>query len=247
MPLSRLRVVLVRPRGPVNIGMAARAVANFGLEGLTLVDPPAFDPEEARWHGPGAHEVVDRALVVGSVAEAVADATLVVATTARRRRFAWPVWGPRDLAHALAAEPGPTRLLFGPEDSGLSNVDLEPCHALLTLPTAGVASLNLAQAVTLCCGLLRVELSEAPSPPAPADLAPAGRVLALTSAAEALLDRAGYLRGRSPEQVRGTLFRLLSRARPSPAELAMLTGMAEHLRGALDRDADKGRTGGDQG
>ncbi len=234
MPLSRVRVVLVRPRGPINIGMSARAIANHGLGGLVLVDPRAFDPEEARWHAPGGREVIDRARIVGSVDEAVAGAGLVVGTTARRRRFDWPLWTADQLPAQVFAQPGETCLLFGPEDAGLSNEDLEPCHALFTLPTGETSSLNLAQAVTVSCHLLRQHLALQDPPAAPRhEAAPTGLLRALTGRAEEVLRLGGYLRGRSPEQVRGTLFRLLARLDAQRSEAAMMTGMLEHLRWTL--------------
>lgn len=234
MALSRVWVVLVRPRGPINIGMSARAIANHGLGGLVLVDPRAFDPEEARWHAPGGREIIDQARIVGSVDEAVAEAGLVVGTTARRRRFDWPVWTSDQLPAEVFGQAGQTCLLFGPEDAGLSNEDLEPCHALFTLPTGASSSLNLAQAVTVTCHLLRRHLALLDPPAIPeVDEAPVGLLRALTGRAEEILRLSGYLRGRSPEQVRGTLFRLLGRLHPQRGEAAMMTGMVEHLRWTL--------------
>ena len=84
-PLSHISVVLVRPRHPENIGFVARAVANHGLGRLILVSPVAFDPERARWAAPGAHWVIDSALIVSTVSAGVANFEQVVATTARDR------------------------------------------------------------------------------------------------------------------------------------------------------------------
>lgn len=231
MQLDRIHVVLVRPRSAANVGMVARAIANHGLGGLVLVDPPAFDPDEARWRGPGAAQVIDAARIVATVDEAVAEARLVVGTTARRRRWEWPVWSPAMLAQAAREQQGPLCLLFGPEDRGLANPELEACHALLTLPTGPASSLNLAQAVTVTAHGLRAELGrDLPDPPPPArPPAPAGLLRTLSLRAEEVLHLGGYLRGRSPDQVRGTLFRLLARLSPDQAEASMLSGMLQHV------------------
>lgn len=241
--LAHVSVVLVRPRQPGNIGMAARAIANHGLGGLVLVDPRGYDPERARWMAPGAGDVVDRARIVARVAEAVAGAQHVVGTTGRRRRWDWPVWGPSAL-HEAAASGEPMALLFGPEDAGLSNEDMALCTAALTLPTASHASLNLGQAVTvIAAGLLQsaVERDASAAPgrvqasrrgarlpegePADEPLADAVARQAAVEAALAALDGSSWLEGRSREQVQGTLYRLLSRAAPTARELGALRGM----------------------
>jgi len=151
--LDRLRIILVSTRNPLNIGAAARAMSNFGSSHLRLVNPydPAF--REAR-SAVGASAILARAEIFSSLAEAVADCTLVVGTTAVRHR---------DLQHSLRRlEPGarairkrlassPVALLFGSEKTGLSNEDLSHCHWLLNIPTSeDNISLNLGQAVAVC-------------------------------------------------------------------------------------------------
>jgi tRNA (cytidine32/uridine32-2'-O)-methyltransferase len=243
--LSHVRVVLVRPQQAGNVGATARALANHGLLGMALVDPPAFDPELARWMAPGAHHFVDEAAIVGSVAEAVADCALVVGTTGRRRRQPWPVWDPATLLREVCPVDQPPRrtaLVFGPEDAGLSTLDLLSCHAVLCLPTAQHASLNLAQAVTAALAGLAagttIQTSDIVSErgAAPAfDLAAHHR---LVERALEALDIAGYLEGRNREQVTGTLFRLLGRSQADTVEASVLMGMVEQLRWAItDRPA----------
>lgn len=234
MELSQVTVVLVRPRGPANVGMAARAVANHGLAGLTLVAPQAFDPDEARWRGPGATHIIDRARIVASVPEAVADARLVVGATARPRRWEWPVWTPSALADNVLDRHGPAAILFGPEDAGLSNDDLEPCTAVLTLPTGATSSLNLAQAVTVTAHALRVRLAERRAGPLPAHVPASAELLrAVTDQAEIVLELGGYLRGRSRQQIRGTLVRMLDRLGPDRSTAAILAGMVRQVRWTL--------------
>jgi TrmH family RNA methyltransferase len=145
--------VLVSTRNPLNIGAAARAMSNFGFEHLRVVNPFERAFREAR-SAVGGAAVLARAKEFTSVADAVADCTLVVGTTAVRHR---------DLQHSLRRlEPGarairkhlassPVGLLFGSEKVGLSNEDLSHCHWLLNIPTSEKnISLNLGQAVAVC-------------------------------------------------------------------------------------------------
>jgi TrmH family RNA methyltransferase len=151
--VNPLRVVLVDPRNPLNIGAAARAMSNFGFSEMRLVNPYDVAFREARSAVKALH-VLREAREFGSVAEAVADCSLVVGTTSR---------GPRTLEHPLRRlEQGgrlitkrlaraPVALLFGSEKFGLSNDDLSHCHWLLRIPTREEhGSMNLGQAVAIC-------------------------------------------------------------------------------------------------
>lgn len=247
-PLSHVRTVLVRPQQPGNVGAAARAIANHGLGELVLVCPQGFDPERARWMAPGATEIVDKARISASVQEAVGDAALIVGTTGRVRRWRWPVLDPPALAGAVLDASGPVAILYGQEDKGLANEDLELCHALLALPTATHASLNLGQAVTVtAAGLLQAAVAagatlpdagrrrpsapsrRVPLPATDPGAAPVARQAAVVGLALDLLRQTSYLAGRSEEQVRGSLYRLLARAGPDDEELGILTGMLKSL------------------
>lgn len=241
--LGHVRVVLIRPRQPGNVGLAARAIANHGLGELVLVDPRGYDPERARWMAPGASGVVDSARITATVAEAVAGAQIVVGTTGRRRRWEWPVWGPAELNQA-AADGAPIAVLFGPEDTGLSNPDLNLCTAVLTLPTASHASLNLGQAVTVvAAGLLQGRVArdaDHSARPATEPLADVALRHATVEAALATLARSTWLESRSREQIQGTLVRLLGRAAPTERELGALRGMIKAVsRKLLDQTDDR--------
>jgi TrmH family RNA methyltransferase len=151
--LDRLRVVLVSTRNPLNIGAAARAMSNFGFRHLRVVNPyqPAF--REAR-SAVGASDLLKSAEQFKSVAEAVADCTLVVGTTAvRHRNLHHPLRRLEDGARLIRKRLGSNRvaLLFGSEKVGLSNDDLSHCHWLMRVPTAEAnISMNLGQAVAVC-------------------------------------------------------------------------------------------------
>lgn len=150
---SHLRIVLVAPRNPLNIGAAARAMSNFGFQTLRLVNPfqPSF--REAR-SAVGASEILARAERFKTLAEAVADCVLVVGTTAVRNRdlqhaVRRPEYAARRIRERLAS--GNVALLFGSEKFGLSNKDLSHCHWLIRIPTADKnISMNLGQAVAVC-------------------------------------------------------------------------------------------------
>jgi len=151
--LDRVRIVLVSVRNPLNIGAAARAMSNFGFRHLRVVNPyePAF--REAR-SAVGASSVLAEAEQYKNVAEAVADCTLVVGTTAvRHRQLHHPLRRLEDGARLIRKRIGASRvaLLFGSEKFGLSNEDLSHCHWLLRAPTREEnISMNLGQAVAVC-------------------------------------------------------------------------------------------------
>ncbi len=131
-------VVLVEPQLGENIGTAARAMANFGLADLRLVNPREGWPnEKARAAASGAIGVLDSVGVFGSTADAVADLGFVYATTARAREVAKPVVGPREAAanlRALADAGVRAGVLFGPERTGLNNEDVSLADEILTFP-----------------------------------------------------------------------------------------------------------------
>ena len=123
---ARVRFVLVQPTHPGNIGAAARAMKNMGFSELVLVDPLRFPDEEARFRAASAVDIVDRARVVGSLAEAIDDCQLVIGSSARNRRVPWPMIGPREVGTRVLDEAphGPVAILFGREASGLTNEEL---------------------------------------------------------------------------------------------------------------------------
>jgi len=144
-------VVLVSTRNPLNIGAAARALANFGFDDLRLVDPYDVAYREAVSAVGGAH-VLRKARVFASVAEAVGDCSLVLGTTAGQHRV--PQQTVERLESGMASvrhHAGRVAILFGSEKFGLSNDDMSFCHGLLRIATApGTPSMNLGQAVAVC-------------------------------------------------------------------------------------------------
>jgi tRNA/rRNA methyltransferase len=151
---DRLEVVLVSPRNPLNIGAAARAMANFGFQRLKVVSP--FEPpwRDAR-SAVGAPELLLDAVESATLAEAVTGATLVIGTgTLTYRKAEQKVVSLPDLAPLVSRElarGGRIAVVFGPEKHGLTREDLSYCHLLVEIPTdAGQPSMNLGQAVAVC-------------------------------------------------------------------------------------------------
>ena len=149
-PLAPI-IVLVRPQLGQNIGKAARAMLNFGLTELRLVAPRDGWPNpDAGPSASGADMVLDQATVFETTAEAIADCSLVYASTVRRRDLVLPVVDPQGMAEGIAAGAGRSAILFGPERSGLETEDVALANAIVTVPiNPDFRSLNLAQAVIL--------------------------------------------------------------------------------------------------
>lgn len=144
-------IILVQPQLGQNIGKAARAMLNFGLTEMRLVAPRDGWPNpDAGPAASGADIVLEQARVFDSVAEAVADCSLVFASTVRKRDVMTPVVGPEEMAAAIHGSPGRSALLFGPERSGLATEDVVLASHIVTVPiNPEFGSLNLAQAVIL--------------------------------------------------------------------------------------------------
>lgn len=157
--LENIRIILVNTSHPGNIGAAARAMKNMGLAKLVLVDPVDFPSFEAYSRAAGADDVLGEARVVKTLAEAVAGCTWVMGTSARERAVQWPMMLPRECAaeSIKQAEQGEAAIVFGRERTGLTNEELEQCHALVNIPTnPEYSSLNVASAVQVLCYELRL-------------------------------------------------------------------------------------------
>jgi tRNA/rRNA methyltransferase len=151
-----VRVVLVGPRNPENLGAVARAMKNFGADDWAIVAAATHDFARARRVAVHAEELLDRPRLCPTLAEAVADCAWVVGTSPRRVRGR-PRLSPAEVAwEAVRRAPARTALVFGEERSGLANADVLRCHALSAIPTdPGQPSLNLAQAVLVYLFALR--------------------------------------------------------------------------------------------
>jgi tRNA/rRNA methyltransferase len=200
-------IILVRPQLAVNIGMCARAMANFGLDDLRLVNPREGRPRSDEYRdvayaaAAGATDLLDSARVFASVEAALADLQVVYATTARERGQMKEVLSPSAAMGASAAAFGEKRgLLFGPERTGLDNDEVALADAIITFPSSPTyASLNLSQAVLLCgYEWFKAAHGDAPPPPTiPRPQSPPAQremLLAFFNYLEDKLDQNGFFR-----------------------------------------------------
>ena len=230
--MSALKIVLVSPRNPLNIGAAARAMSNFGFSEMRLVNPYAVAFREAR-SAVKAHAVLEQAREYPTVAEAVADCALVVGTTAI---------GPRVLEHPLrrlefggkviAKKIGaaPVALLFGSEKFGLSNEDMSHCHWLMRISTREAhGSMNLGQAVAVCLyEIIRSPgaAKTAPDVKRPAEVVHTERI---TEFLETVLDRSGYVHARVEGSTRMKIRRLVRRLQLNAHDAEVWLGMLRQI------------------
>ena len=152
--LKNIRVVLINTAHPGNIGASARAMKNMGLNQVTLVQPKDFPSGVAVGRAASATDILESAVVVDSLQEAVADCGLVICASARSRKIPWPMLNPEQAAQKVVEEMGFTNiaLVFGREDSGLSNEELQLGHFHVQIPAEEkYSSLNLAAAVLVIC------------------------------------------------------------------------------------------------
>ena len=253
--LDNVRVILVEPQHPGNVGAVARAMKNTGLWDLVVVKPACYDPESARWMAPNCSDLLARMRIVATLAEALEGAHRVVAATARHRRSDQPVLSPHDLAKQVATEDGVTAILFGREDHGLSNEDVHYASSVLRIPTPEHASLNLAQAVLVAGYTLFPEAlrhGDVGGGRTLGGTGPATRtdrldrraqtdradVASMEPAADAiveLLDRVGYFVGVPVARARLAARQGLQDARPSKKHVDAIRGMVKKVHWALDQ------------
>jgi tRNA (cytidine32/uridine32-2'-O)-methyltransferase len=252
--LERIRIVMVEPSHPGNIGAAARAMKTMGLGDLRLVSPREFPSAEASARASGAADVLAEAQVCDSLDEAIADATLVAGTSARRRRIPWPRLTARQFSAELTRQPDDTRvaLLFGREDRGLTNEELHRCHWHVSLPTnPEYGVLNVAAAIQLFAYELRlgalgdeVEIDETrtpermPVPELPWDfpLASSEAVEGFLAHLERVMETTGFFRAGQENQAMTRLRRLFLRARPDTMEISTLRGVLANVEKKLRRE-----------
>ena len=226
-------IVLVRPQLGQNIGKAARAMLNFGLTEMRLVAPRDGWPNpDAGPAASGADEVLAKAQLFETVQEAIADCSLVYASTVRRRDLVMPVVTPEAMAKEIAASPERTAILFGPERSGLETEDVALATAVVTVPiNPEFGSLNLAQAVILLAyeWSKRSELSV----PTSKELelpAPHGELQGLVAQLEEALEAKGYYHPPERTQAtKNTLRTIFTKARWSSREVKAVRGVIRAL------------------
>ncbi|RZM79465.1 RNA methyltransferase [Leptolyngbya iicbica] len=236
--LQHIRIILLEPAGALNVGSAARVMANMGLSQLVLVNPHC-DPlgEEAQRMAVHAGDILTQAQIVPTLAAALTDCTKAIATTARDRALNTTMELPEValpwlVAPASDLTPAPAALIFGPEDRGLSNEELNYAQRFVRIPSdASYTSLNLAQAIAVCCYELaraatpRVAIAAPPPPPSEVKTAPLDQLEGFHQHLEAVLLKIGYLYPHTATSRMEKLRRFFVRAAPTSQELAMLRGI----------------------
>lgn len=167
MQLENIKIVLVKTSHPGNIGAAARAMKTMGLSQLVLVSPKDFPNEQATAMAAGAKDLLENVQIVANLDEALADCQLVIGASARNRSGEWPNLTVQQVGELIGGQPGlvPAKteqtaqiaLVFGQENSGLTNSELDKCHYLAQIPVnPEYGSLNLAAAVQIFCYEIRL-------------------------------------------------------------------------------------------
>ena len=232
MQSDSLRVVLIAPRNPLNIGAAARAMSNFGFLRLRVVIPYEVASAEAK-SAVNAASVLETSEQFATVAEAIADCTLVVGTTAV---------GHRQLQHSLRRleygaglirqelDTGRVALLFGTEKFGLSNEDMARCHWLMRIPTRSEhESMNLGQAVAVCLyELVRSTQAETHAPKAQRS-AVAGNIDRISDLLVQSLQRSGYIKDLTSESGEQKTRRMVRRLQLTESDSLAMLGMLRQI------------------
>lgn len=243
MSLAAIRIVLVRPSHPGNIGAVARAMKNMALADLVLVRPRTFPHAESTALAAGADDILAGARVVESVEQAVADCAFIAGTTSRPRSYYWEFTTPRDVAGRIVALQPDTRaaLLFGSERYGLATEDLNLCNLLVRIPAnPEYCSLNLAMSVQLAAYEIFMARQQPQShTQLEMALAPSGDVEHFYAHLQEVLneidfaDRTGHLMER--------LRRLFNRAQLDRNELNILRGILSAVQGRRGQSAQRSR------
>lgn len=247
---DHIRIVLVNTTHPGNIGGVARAMKNMGLKDLCLVSPKLFPHPDADARASGATDLLESARVVESIDDAIADCELVFGTSARERHIPWPLVDSRELAAIAAPLKGKDRvaILFGREDRGLTNEELQRCHHHVHIPAVeSFSSLNIAAAVQVITYELRMaELAQQPlnKPQWGTDwdieLAEQRELELMFEHLERTLVNIEFLDPDNPRQLMPRLRRLLQRAVPDKVEVNVLRGILTAVERKMQASAKKG-------
>ena len=247
MSLDSVAFVLFKPKSPGNVGAVARALKNMGFRDLRIVQPAdvqtihdskrsglpvAPDSDDARIMAVHGRDVLAGATLHPGLDSALADRTLVVGTTARRGLYRSDAQPIREQSVELTAlsEANRIALVFGPEDSGLTNEELKWCQRLITIPTApDYPSLNLAQAAMIIAYELMLAKDPARGRPFAPEWAPSLDVEAMLARMAKALIAIGFLPEKNPDHIMFALRTLLGRAGLRPRELDIMNGIASQL------------------
>jgi TrmH family RNA methyltransferase len=240
-------LVLVNPQDIVNIASAVRIAKNFGIERMRLVNPEVFDPYRIEGIAHNTADLVARIEILDSLEAAIEDCVFTAVLTARERAAKRRVMRPREAAVALLEEAsaGPVAVVAGREDSGLTNAELDLCHALVTIPTDPAhSSLNLAQAVAIMAYESWVAAGGEALPLKPprnqAEPATAGQLETLFDDWTRALSAIDFFKTRRPEHVMRSFREMVYRAALDGREASLLRAMGIEVVRFLEREHKRG-------
>jgi len=238
MKNRNIRVVLIETSHPGNIGAAARAMKNMCLDQLCLVNPKEFPSAVATARASGADDVLANAKVYSSLSDAVADCSIVVGASARLRSVEWPLLNPRECAELVEREAteAPVAVVFGRENSGLTNEELDKCHYLVHIPTnPDYQSLNIAAAVQVISYEIHLQLlvgtGSDESSSAVAERATTKELEGFFTHLETALTEIGFLKPPSCQKLLRRLRRLYNRAALDKTDVNILRGVLSATQG----------------
>lgn len=264
--LNQVKIVLVEPSHPGNVGAVARAMKTMGLTELVLVKPKKFPHFEATKRAAGADSVLDAALVVGDLSEAVKDCQLIYGTSVRDREVTWPTFTPKEVGEQIQSATDANgdaggqnvAILFGRESSGLTNDELAFCQSQIRIPANGeYSSLNLASAVQIIvyeirmAFLARHNAEEIHTQIVEQELTPAKRRQQLASTQERegfyghlldTLETLDFIKSKPPTKLMRKLTRLYNKAQLTVEEVQILRGILAAFKQQVDSVVTRDKT-----
>jgi tRNA/rRNA methyltransferase len=237
MSISQVKIILVEPAGPLNVGSVARVMKNFGLNQLVLVNPQCDRlGDEAKLMAVRARDILETAVVVDTLPQALQGCRHAIATTGTDHDLNVPLESPRTALPWLLETAGqPAALIFGREDRGLTNQELNYAQRFVRIPSSNeYTSLNLASAVGVCCYELAQSVNTDPQHTSPeTELAPLDVVESYYQQLELLLLDIGFLYPHTASSRMEKFRQLYNRAQMRTQELSMLRGILRQLRWSL--------------
>lgn len=235
--LDNVRIILIGTSHPGNIGSAARAMKTMGLSNLVLVDPECEVDGKSIALSAGATDVLKNHKVCATLDEAIADCGLVIGASARPRTLDWPMLDPREMGEkaVIEGQKHPVALVFGRENSGLSNDELQKCHFHVFIPAnPDYSSLNLAMAVqTLCYEIRMAFLATKAYPKQEEEYPLTEEIEGMFNHLEQTLTDTRFIVPAHPGLVMTKLRRFFNRARPEIKELRMWRGIFSSIQKSL--------------
>lgn len=228
--LKNIRIVLIETSHPGNIGATARAMKTMQLSDLALVSPKIFPSAECTARATGADDILQQAKVHHSIESAIKDCSIIYGTTARERSIEWPVLNPAEAAEEIIQSDKQSNIaiLFGREQSGLKNEEMDLCHRAIRIPAnPEYSSLNIASAVQIICYEIQarsLQYSDIPETELKTPLATHEEMERLYEHMQETMTQIGFFDPKKPRRLMRRLKRLFNRAQLDNNELNILRG-----------------------